>query len=160
MRNVWDFREIGLSKCCFPMQQLCRTTCNHSARSWRGRATHIRRRWRCRYSVSRTEWTYLYGALGSWNSFVRYRRDGARCVLQWNAAQSTSAYWAAGNLPEQMRPADCNVYVPGACVSPNGTVENICAYCYVSASTGEVGLQVATTTNRNVRNCGETSWFI
>ena len=112
------------------------------------------------YSVSRTEWTYLYGALGSGNSFVRYRRDGARCVLQWGATQGTSAYWAAGNLPEQMRPADGNVYVPGVCVSPNGTVENICAYCYVSASTGEVGLQVATTTNRNVRNCGETSWFI
>lgn len=91
---------------------------------------------------------------------MRYRRDGARCVLQWGATQGTSAYWAAGNLPEQMRPADGNVYVPGACVSPNGTVENICAYCYVSASTGEVGLQVATTTNRNVRNCGETSWFI
>ena len=111
-------------------------------------------------SVSRTEWTYLHGALGSGKSFVRYRRDGARCVLQWGATQGTSAYWAAGNLPEQMRPADSNVYVPGVCVSPNGTVENICAYCYVSASTGEVGLQVATTTNRNVRNCGETSWFI
>lgn len=98
--------------------------------------------------------------LGGGKSFVRYRRDGARCVLQWGAAHGTSAYWAAGNLPEQMRPADGNVYVPGVCVSPNGTVENICAYCYVSASTGEVGLQVATTTNRNVRNCGETSWFI
>ena len=91
---------------------------------------------------------------------MRYRRDGARCVLQWGATQGTSAYWAAGNLPEQMRPVDGNVYVPGVCVSPNGTVENICAYCYVSASTGEVGLQVATTANRNVRNCGETSWFI
>lgn len=111
-------------------------------------------------SVSQSEWTYLYGALGGGKSFVRYRRDGARCVLQWGATQGTSAYWAAGNLPEQMRPADGNVYVPGVCVSPNGTVENICAYCYVSASTGEVGLQVATTTNRNVRNYGETSWFI
>lgn len=111
-------------------------------------------------SVSQSEWTYLYGALGGGKSFVRYRRDGARCVLQWGATQGASAYWAAGNLPEQMRPADGNVYVPGVCVSPNGTVENICAYCYVSASTGEVGLQVATTTNRNVRNCGETSWFI
>ena len=111
-------------------------------------------------SVSRTDWTYLYGALGVGKSFVRYRRDGARCVLQWGATQGTSAYWAAGNLPEQMRPADGNVYVPGVCVSPNGTIENICAYCYVSASTGEVGLQVAETTNRNVRNCGETSWFI
>lgn len=28
------------------------------------------------------------------------------------------------------------------------------------ASTGEVGLQVATTANRNVWNRGETSWFI
>ena len=111
-------------------------------------------------SVSQTDWTYLYGALGVEKSFVRYRRDGARCVLQWGATQGTSAYWAAGNLPEQMRPADSNVYVPGVCVSPNGTIENICAYCYVSASTGEVGLQVAATTNRNVRNCGETSWFI
>ena len=111
-------------------------------------------------SVSQSEWAYLYGALGSGKSFVRYRRDGARCVLQWGATQGTSAYWAAGNLPEQMRPSDGNIYVPGVCVSPNGTVENICAYCYVSASTGEVGLQVATTTNRNVRNCGETSWFI
>ena len=111
-------------------------------------------------SVSQSEWAYLYGALGSGKSFVRYRRDGARCVLQWGATQGTSAYWAAGNLPEQMRPADGNIYVPGVCVSPNGTVENVCAYCYVSASTGEVGLQVATTTNRNVRNCGETSWFI
>lgn len=111
-------------------------------------------------SVSQTDWTYLYGALGVGKSFVRYRRDGARCVLQWGATQGTSAYWAAGNLPERMRPTDGNVYVPGVCVSPDGTVENICAYCYVSASTGEVGLQVATTTNRNVRNCGETSWFI
>ena len=111
-------------------------------------------------SVSQSEWAYLYGALGSWKSFVRYRCDGARCVLQWGATQGTSAYWAAGNLPEQMRPADGNVYVPGVCVSPDGTVENTCAYCYVSASTGEVGLQVAATTNRNVRNCGETSWFI
>ena len=91
---------------------------------------------------------------------MRYRRDGAHCVLQWGATQGTSAYWAAGNLPERMRPADGNVYVPAVCVSPDGTVENICAYCYVSASTGEVGLQVAATTNRNVRNCGETSWFI
>lgn len=111
-------------------------------------------------SVSQSEWAYLYGGSGSGKSFVRYRRDGVRCVLQWGATQGTSAYWAAGNLPEQMRPADGNVYVPGVCVSPNGTVENVCAYCYVSASTGEVGLQVATTTNRNVRNCGETSWFI
>lgn len=111
-------------------------------------------------SVSQSEWTYLYGALGVGKSFVRYRRDGARCVLQWGATQGTSAYWAAGNLPEQMRPADGNVYVPGVCVSPDGTVENVCAYCYVSASTGEVGLQVAATTNRNVRNYGETSWFI
>ena len=91
---------------------------------------------------------------------MRYRRDGERCVLQWCATQGTSAYWAAGNLPEQMRPADGNVYVPGVCVSPDGTVENVCAYCYVSASTGEVGLQVAATTNRNVWNHGETSWFI
>lgn len=91
---------------------------------------------------------------------MRYRRDGARCVLQWGATQGTSAYWAAGRLPEQMRPRDGNVYVPGVCTSPDGTVENICAYCYVSASTGEVGLQVAATTNRNVRNCGETSWLI
>ncbi|NMF55677.1 hypothetical protein HF320_04965 [Collinsella sp. KGMB02528] len=111
-------------------------------------------------SVSRSEWTYLYGEPGAGRSFVRYRRDGARCVLQWGATQGTSAYWAAGNLPEQMRPADGNVYVPGVCVSPNGTVENVCAYCYVSASTGEVGLQVAATTNRNVWNHGETSWFI
>ena len=111
-------------------------------------------------SVSQSEWTYLYGALGGGKSFVRYRRDGARCVLQWGATQGTSAYWAAGNLPEQMRPADGSVYVPGVCVSPDGFVENICAYCYVSASTGEVGLQVAVATNRNVRNCGETSWFI
>lgn len=91
---------------------------------------------------------------------MRYRRDGAHCVLHWGATQGTSAYWVAGHLPEQMRPRDCNVYVPGVCVSPDGTVENTCAYCYVSASTGEVGLQVAATTNRNVRNCGETSWFI
>lgn len=111
-------------------------------------------------SVSQSEWAYLYGALGSGKSFVRYRRDGARCVLQWSATQGTSAYWAAGRLPEQMRPRDGNVYVPGVCASPDGTIENICAYCYVSASTGEVGLQVAATTNRNVRNCGETSWFI
>lgn len=111
-------------------------------------------------SVSQSEWAYLYGESGTAGTFVRYRRDGARCVLQWGATQGTSAYWAAGNLPEQMRPADGNVYVPGVCVSPNGFVENICAYCYVSASTGEVGLQVATTTNRNVRNYGETSWFI
>lgn len=34
-------------------------------------------------SVSQTDWTYLYGALGVGKSFVRYRRDGARCVLQW-----------------------------------------------------------------------------
>ena len=111
-------------------------------------------------SVSRTDWTYLYGEPGAGKSFARYRRDGARCVLQWGATQGTSAYWAAGRLPEQMRPRDGNVYVPGVCVSPDGTVENVCAYCYVSASTGEVGLQVAATTNRNVRNCGETSWFI
>ena len=111
-------------------------------------------------SVSQSEWTYLYGTPGAGKSFVRYRRDGARCVLQWGATQGTSAYWAAGNLPEQMRPRDGNVYVPGVCVSPDGMVENVCAYCYVSSSTGEVGLQVATTTNRNVRNCGETSWFI
>lgn len=111
-------------------------------------------------SVSRTDWNYLYGAPGGGRSFVRYRREGARCVLQWGATQGTSAYWAAGNLPEQMRPVDGNVYVPGVCVSPNGTVENICAYCYVSASTGEVGLQVAATTNRNVWNRGETSWVI
>lgn len=91
---------------------------------------------------------------------MRYRRDGARCVLHWVVTQETSAYWVAGNLPEQMRPAYGNVYVPAACVSPNGFVENICAYCYVSASTGEVGLQVAATTNRDVMNCGETSWFI
>lgn len=91
---------------------------------------------------------------------MRYRRECARCVLQWGATQGSSAYWAAGNLPEQMRPVDGNVYVPGVCVSPNGTVENICAYCYVSASTGEVGLQVAATTNRNVWNRGETSWVI
>lgn len=113
-----------------------------------------------RDSVSQSEWTYLYGELGAGKSFVRYRRDGARCVLQWGVTQGTSAYWAAGRLPEQMRPRDGNVYVPGVCVSPDGTIENICTYCYVSASTGEVGLQVATTTNRNVRNCGETSWFI
>lgn len=113
-----------------------------------------------RDSVSQSEWTYLYGTPGAGKSFVRYRRDGARCVLQWGATQGTSAYWAAGNLPEQMRPKDGNVYVPGVCVSPDGMVENVCAYCYVSSSTGEVGLQVATTTNRNVRNCGETSWFI
>lgn len=68
--------------------------------------------------------------------------------------------YTTGNFSEQMRPADGNVYVPVACVSNNGTIENICSYCYVSASTGEVGLQVSTTTNRNVRNCGETSWFI
>lgn len=111
-------------------------------------------------SVSQSEWFYLYGEPGAGKSFVRYRRDGVRCVLQWGATQGTSAYWAAGNLPEQMRPADGNVYVPGVCVSPNGTVENVCAYCYVSASTGEVGLQVAATTNRNVWNHGETSWFI
>lgn len=111
-------------------------------------------------SVSQSEWAYLYGGPGVGKSFVRYRRDGARCVLQWGATQGTSAYWAAGNLPEQMRPADGSVYVPGVCVSPDGMVENICAYCYVSALTGEVGLQVATTTNRNVRNYGETSWFI
>lgn len=111
-------------------------------------------------SVSQSEWAYLYGEPGTAGSFVRYRRDGARCVLQWAVTQGTSAYWAAGNLPEQMRPADGNVYVPGVCVSQNGFVENTCAYCYVSASTGEVGLQVATTANRNVRNCGETSWFI
>ena len=49
---------------------------------------------------------------------MRYRRDGARCVLQWGATQGTSAYWAAGLLPEQMRPRDGNVYVPGVCVSP------------------------------------------
>lgn len=91
---------------------------------------------------------------------MRYRRDGARCVLQWGATRGTSAYWAAGNLPEQMRPRDGNVYVPGVCTSPDGTVENICAYCYVSASTGEVGLQVAATTNRNIWNRGETSWLI
>lgn len=113
-----------------------------------------------RDSVSQSEWAYLYGESGTAGTFVRYRRDGARCVLQWGATQGTSAYWVAGNIPEQMRPADGNVYVPGVCVSPNGFVENICAYCYVSASTGEVGLQVAMTTNRNVRNCGETSWFI
>ena len=111
-------------------------------------------------SVSRTDWTYLYGEPGAGKSFVRYRRDGAHCVLQWGATQGTSAYWAAGRLPEQMRPADGNVYVPGVCVSPDGTVENVCAYCYVSASTGEVGLQVAATTNRNVWNHGMTSWFI
>lgn len=111
-------------------------------------------------SVSRSEWTYLYGEPGAGKSFVRYRRDGARCVLQWGATQGTSAYWAAGRLPEQMRPRDGSVYVPGVCVSPDGTVENVCAYCYVSASTGEVGLQVAATTNRNVWNHGETSWFI
>lgn len=91
---------------------------------------------------------------------MRYRRDGARCVLQWGVTQGTSAYWAAGRLPEQMRPRDGNVYVPGVCTSPDGTVENICAYCYVSASTGEVGLQVAATTNRNIWNHGETSWLI
>lgn len=113
-----------------------------------------------RDSVSQSEWAYLYGETGKSGSFVRYRRDGARCVLQWAVTQGTSAYWTAGKLPEQMRPADGNVYVPGVCVSPNGFVENICAYCYVSVSTGEVGLQVSTTTNRNVRNCGETSWFI
>ena len=111
-------------------------------------------------SVSRTDWTYLYGSNEVGKSFVRYRRDGARCVLQWSATQGTSAYWAAGRLPEQMRPADGNVYVPGVCVSPDGTVENVCAYCYVSASTGEVGLQVAATTNRNVWNRGVTAWFI
>lgn len=111
-------------------------------------------------SVSQTDWTYLYGAPGSGRSFVRYRRDGAHCALQWGVTQGTSAYWAAGRLPEQMRPRDGNVYVPGVCTSPDGTVENICAYCYVSASTGEVGLQVAATTNRNIWNRGETSWFI
>lgn len=111
-------------------------------------------------SVSRTDWNYLYGSPGNGKSFVRYRREGARCVLQWGATQGSSEYWAAGNLPEQMRPVDGNVYVPGACVSPDGTVENVCAYCYVSASTGEVGLQVAATTNRNVWNRGETSWVI
>lgn len=109
---------------------------------------------------SRTDWTYLYGEPGAGKSFVRYRRDGAHCVLQWGATQGTSAYWAAGRLPEQMRPADGNVYVPGVCASPDGTVENVCAYCYVSASTGEVGLQVAATTNRNVWNHGMASWFI
>lgn len=91
---------------------------------------------------------------------MRYRRDGARCVLQWGATQGTSAYWAAGNLPEQMRPRDGDVYVPGVCVSPSGFVENICAYCRVLASTGEVGMQVAATTNRNVWNRGEASWSI
>ncbi len=111
-------------------------------------------------SVSLSEWTYLYGSGESGKSFVRYRRDGARCVLHWNATQGTSAYWVVGRLPDQMRPRDGNVYVPGVCVSPDGFVENVCAYCYISASTGEVGLQVATTTNRNIRNCGETSWFI
>ena len=111
-------------------------------------------------SVSLSEWTYLYGSGESGKSFVRYRRDGARCVLHWNVTQGTSAYWVAGRLPDQMRPRDGNVYVPGVCVSPDGFVENVCAYCYISASAGEVGLQVATTTNRNIRNCGETSWFI
>lgn len=48
MRNVCDFLEIGLLKCCFQMQQLCRTTCNHSARSWHVLATHILQRWRCK----------------------------------------------------------------------------------------------------------------
>lgn len=111
-------------------------------------------------SVSRTDWTYLYGEPGNGKSFVRYRREGARCALQWGVTQGTSAYWAAGRLPEQMRPRDGTVYVPGVCTSPDGTVENVCAYCYVSASTGEVGLQLAVTTNRNVWNHGETSWVI
>ena len=36
---------------------------------------------------------------------MRYRRDGARCVLQWGATQGTSAYWAAGQQAVQEKEA-------------------------------------------------------
>ena len=86
IRQVWDFREIGLSKCCFPMQPLCRTTCNHSARSWRWRAIHIRQRWRCRYSVSqaRISWKVPYS-----DSKIQLERIGQRNTSEGIPAASS-----------------------------------------------------------------------
>lgn len=102
------------------------------------------------------EWPDLYRATPGW---VRYRIEYPNVAMQWNFAQETSAYWAAGNLPEEYRPVSgYNVYAPAASATADGYVNNVCAYVYVSGESGEVGFQLGGSAPAGSRNCGIVRW--
>lgn len=98
----------------------------------------------------------MYRALPGW---VRYRIEYPNVAMQWNIAQETNSYWAAGNLPEEYRPVSgYNIYAPAASTSADGYLNNICAYVYVSGDSGEVGFQLGGSAPSGSRNCGIVRW--
>lgn len=102
------------------------------------------------------EWHDLYRAPPGW---VRYRIEYPNVAMQWNVAQETSAYWAAGNLPEDYRPVSgYNIYAPAASTIADGYVNNVCAYVYVSGESGEVGFQIGGSAPSGSRSCGIVRW--
>ena len=102
--------------------------------------------------MSYTGWVDLYR---SNQYFVKYCRDGNTGWLAWDFIDSTTTYWEAGTLPEELWPSAV-VWASGVMATASGYLSNNTSLCYVS-TVGIVGFQLGSAVS-NARNTGMTSW--